>query len=139
LQDLRVDVAVFWPHFLDCGELGALPRLSDAHAAFAPRLFALLKSSVVEFAAAAQDKRQRSFLLRRRLQFIFEGFAHRLRLHATLFCLIGRKPARGIGTFIPRSSRGVFCPPSVILCYVVWKLVYSVLHSMRFTGILKPS
>ena len=106
-------------------------RFCDGQAALLPRLLALLQSGVVEFPTAAQDKLHRLLLLRSRLEFIFECLAYCLLFHSYLFCLIGRKPARGIGTFIPRSSRGVFCPLSVILCYVVWKLVYSVLHSMR--------
>src|SRR5262245_11689324 len=88
-------------HLFDCWKLGALLRLGHAHAAFVPRLFALLQGSVAELTTATQDKRQRPLLLRRGLEFVFEGLPHHLRVHNHLFRLIGTKTARGKGHSSP--------------------------------------
>src|SRR5258708_3783072 len=57
LQHLGVDVVVFGPHLFDRRQLGALACGGDAHAAFVPGIAPLLQGGVVEFPAAAQDKR----------------------------------------------------------------------------------
>src|SRR6476661_2199774 len=96
-----MDVAVLWPRLFDGGELGALHRLVHRGAAFLPRLTTLVQGGVVEFTAAAHDKRHCLFLLRCRLEFVLERLAHRLLVHSYLFCLIGTKPARGEGHSSP--------------------------------------
>ena len=67
LQNLGVDVAIFGPHFFDGRELRALRRLSDVHTVLSPSLTPLLKTSVVEFLAAAQSELHHLLLLRSRL------------------------------------------------------------------------
>jgi hypothetical protein len=90
LQNLRMDVVVCRSRLFDRWELGALLRDSDTHEALAPGLFAFQQRGVVEFTAAACDKRQRLFLFRRRLEFVCVGFAHSLLVPIALFCLIAR-------------------------------------------------
>jgi hypothetical protein len=88
LRDLRMDVVALRLRLFDRWQLGALLRDSDTHAALAPGHFAIQQHGVIEFTAAACDKRQRVFLFRRRLDLVFAGFAHRLLVHIALFCLI---------------------------------------------------
>jgi hypothetical protein len=81
LQDLRMEVAIFGPRLLDGGQLGTLAGDGDADAALLPRPAPLLKGSIVEFAAAAHDKRQRRHLLGGRFQLVLEGLAYALLVH----------------------------------------------------------
>src|SRR5690348_15022759 len=108
-----VDVLVFGPRLLDLGQLSALASNRNAHRAHAPGFPALLQRGVVEFAAPAQDKRQRPFLLGSGLEFVFECFAHSKLFHVTLFCLAGTKPARREVHSSPGSRRGACWPISV--------------------------
>src|SRR5215469_4745217 len=87
LQDLRMDVAVFGPCHLNVRQLGALARRSNAHAAFVPRIAALLEAGIVELTAAAQYNRHRALLLGSGHHVILERLAHGLLIHSHLFCL----------------------------------------------------
>src|SRR5262249_49324217 len=89
LQHLGVDVAVFGPHLLDGGQLGALASGADAHPALLPGITALLQGSIVEFAAATQDKRQRAFLLSCGLECGLDCLAQGESFYFILFCLAG--------------------------------------------------
>src|SRR6185369_15055879 len=71
-----MDIAVFGPHLLEVGQLSALAGNRHAHTALLPRLFALLERGIIQFTAAARDKRHRLFLLRSRLELVLEGRAH---------------------------------------------------------------
>src|SRR5262249_38140287 len=72
LQHLGVDVAIVRPNLFAVWQLGALSGDGDAHPAFLPGIATLLKSSIVEFPAAAQDNRHRLLLTRSRPQLILE-------------------------------------------------------------------
>jgi hypothetical protein len=111
LQHLGVDIMVFGAHVLDGRQLGTLAGSGDAHPALLPGVTAFLETSIVEFAAPTQYKRQRTFLRSSGLEFVLVRLAHRDRLlvHASLFCLIGTKSARGAGYSSPGSSP-VFYP-----------------------------
>jgi hypothetical protein len=61
---LRLDVAVFRPDLLDVRQLSALISDSDAYTALLPGVTTLLQDGVLEFTAAAHDKRHRPLLLR---------------------------------------------------------------------------
>jgi len=116
LQYLRMDIPIFGPDRFDGGELGALPGKGDAHATFAPGFLAFCEARVVEFTAAAHDKRHCPLLFRSRLEFVFVGLAYpvdRLLGHREPFCLMGTKSAEREGHSSPGSSRGAFWP---ILC-----------------------
>src|SRR5262249_15667028 len=91
------------------GKLGALPGGGDSDAAFPPRLTALLKGGVIEFAAAVQDKRHCLLLFRSRMEFVSKSLAYRLLAHATLFCLIALN-FRCKWSIHPRFKAGAFRP-----------------------------
>ena len=73
------------------------------------------KGGVVEFAAAAHDKRHRLLLLGSRLEFVFEGLAHRLLVHTCSILPDRHETGKGKGPFIPRLKAGAFWPFSVSL------------------------
>jgi hypothetical protein len=109
LQHLRMNVAILWTHFFNARQLSALHRFGDAHPALLPRLAALRKSGIVEFAAAARDKRQRPLLLGSGFEFIFVGLADKP-FHTTLFCLIVTTLARRRAMHPPLESRAFLAP-----------------------------
>src|SRR5690242_17062398 len=92
-----MDVAVFWPNLLDRRQLRALIGDGDMHSAFLPRLAPFLQGGVVEFTAAAQDKRHGSLLLGSGPEFVAKGLACALCVHACLFSLIDTKAASHAG------------------------------------------
>src|SRR5262249_41370151 len=81
LQHLGVDVAVFGPYLLDLRQLGALDGKGATDATLLPCLAALLQGGVIEFPAAAHDKRQHLLLRRGGLEFVLEGLAYGQLLH----------------------------------------------------------
>src|SRR5690242_20600935 len=101
LQDLGVNVAIFGPHFFNVWQLGALNCRGDAHPAFLPCLPSLLKRSIIQFAAATQDKLHRPLLLWRGSEFVLEGLAHLLLVHMSLFCPLATKSVRRAGHSFP--------------------------------------
>ena len=60
---------------LMAGNSALWSRSSDTHPAFMPGVTAFLKRSIVEFPAAAHDKRHGLLLFWSRLELVFEGFA----------------------------------------------------------------
>jgi hypothetical protein len=72
LQDLSVDLAVFWHRFLDVGQLCLLLVVGDGNAAQTPRLAAFAHSGIVDVAAEHGGAVKRPLLLRGGLEFVLE-------------------------------------------------------------------
>ena len=92
LQDLGVDIVVFWSFRLDGRQLGTLVGTADTLPALLPRIPAFLQGGVIQLAAPAQDEGHCLFLLLGGGEFVFEGFVNRCGLHATLFSVAARQP-----------------------------------------------
>src|SRR5262249_21988677 len=92
LQDLCVDLGKLGAGPFQIGQLVRLVVVVERDPTPFPRRLALFHAHIVERAAAPQDRIQRPFLLRCRVQSILVGFAHALCIHATLFRLPDADP-----------------------------------------------
>jgi hypothetical protein len=88
LQDLAMNIRVFWQRFLNARQLGLLLIVADRDAAQSLGFPPLADRSVVDVTAEHQDP-LKLLLLWRRFEFVGLANAAVLLFHAPLFCLTG--------------------------------------------------
>ena len=107
LQDLRIDLGIFWHGFLDAGQFGLLLIVRDTDAALTPSFPTLFHGGVVDVTAEHHSTIKHPLLFRSGLEFVLVCLAYALPFHTLLFCLIGANPAT-VRTFAVLASPPAF-------------------------------
>jgi hypothetical protein len=81
LQDLAVDLAVFWHHLRDTRQFRLLLVVGDRNTTQAPRLASLTNGCAIDMAAKRQGAINHPLLFRSWPTFVLEGFADGLLYH----------------------------------------------------------